>query len=205
MLNNALQKDICYCLFFKIFYQHIIFAHYKRLIVQMTHILYLLSSIILMYMAPRIGFNSKRPCILVITLLLVEKPLSCVESKLQCTGDLLSFSKSLLSHHQAKVYLCHLMLLFMFRIKESLKQSFFSFFFEVVFSADITDLAMVNELLHDQICKPCPKCVFLFWSGFPLTRNGLPSPHKSDLYTPLISFYFYSPSFLFPCHASVGI
>lgn len=92
------------------------------------------------------------------------------------------------------------MLLFIIRMKVSLKFCHFLLFCQVVFSTEITDLAMVNELLHYRLYKPCPQFVFLFWSGLPLTCNELISPHKSDLYTPF-HFFFLLPfiSFSLPC------
>lgn len=49
-------------------------------------------------------------------------------------------------------------------------------------SAAISDLARAKELLHDLFASHA-LTLFVFWSGFPLASNGLPSTHKSHLYT----------------------
>lgn len=63
-------------------------------------------------------------------------------------------------------------------------QNLVSFFllWQEVFSAAISDLTCAKELLHPLFASHA-LTLFVFWSGLPLASNGLPSTHKSHLYT----------------------
>lgn len=71
-----------------------------------------------------------------------------------------------------------------------------------MFSAAISDLGRAKELLHDLFASHA-LTVFVFWSGLPLASNGVPSTHKSHLYTSFDPPSPFPPPCFFKCTTSL--